>query len=154
MGWWIALAVLVCLAVLPLGIRVRYDGGGLRVYLLAGPVFIGLYPRKEKPKKEKVKKKNPRKKRKKAQDQPAPAQQKDPPEMTLEEKYPNLDKKPGRIPRTPPEKKEEQGGKRQMRRICHVQHFAPIGTLGLIQESEVHKQSSLVKLGRVYTTLI
>lgn len=54
MGWLMALAVLVLLAWLPLGVRVRYDSGGPLLKLLAGPVKITLYPRpKKKPKPEK-----------------------------------------------------------------------------------------------------
>lgn len=54
MGWLIVLGIAALLAVLPLGVRVRYDCGGAAVKVLAGPVRISVYPRpkKEKPKKE------------------------------------------------------------------------------------------------------
>ena len=71
MGWLVTLGVLVLLAVLPLGIHIRYDEDGVLGKLIAGPIKILLFPRpkkekgekKEKPKKEK---KSPKKKKKKA----------------------------------------------------------------------------------------
>ncbi len=67
MGWLIALLILVCLAILPLGVRVRYNSQGAYVWLLLGAVRIRLIPGKkkankaEKPKKPKKKKeKSPR----------------------------------------------------------------------------------------------
>ena len=56
MGWLIALGLLVLLATLPLGVRVRYDADGPLVRLLAGPVRLTLYPRKVAAKKEKPQK--------------------------------------------------------------------------------------------------
>lgn len=44
MGWLIALVVLVLLGCLPLGASVRYNKGGLRVWLLVGKIRITLYP--------------------------------------------------------------------------------------------------------------
>ena len=107
MGWWIALAVLAGLALLPLGVRFRYDADGARLSVLIGCISIQLYPQKKKPKKEKAKKP---KKQKKQSPQPQPQPAPKPVEQTLEEKYPNLDKKPGRIPRTPPSQEEPQEG--------------------------------------------
>lgn len=54
MGWLIALAVLVLLAVLPLGGSIVYDQTGLTVKVLVGPVRFRVYPveKKEKPEKE------------------------------------------------------------------------------------------------------
>lgn len=57
MGWLIALAVIVLLAVLPLGASVKYDSGGVLVRLIAGPARITLFPRKKRDKKEKKPKK-------------------------------------------------------------------------------------------------
>ena len=48
MGWMIALAVLVGLAVLPLGVSAIYNSDGGRVYILAGPVRIKIFPGKKK----------------------------------------------------------------------------------------------------------
>ncbi len=57
MGWLMALAVLVLLYWLPLGVSARYDSGGPVVKLIAGPVRITVYPGKKKEKKpEKAKK--------------------------------------------------------------------------------------------------
>ncbi len=63
MGWLIALAVIVVLAILPLGASVKYDSSGVLVRILAGPVGITVLPakKKDKPKKEKPKKEKPRK---------------------------------------------------------------------------------------------
>lgn len=61
MGWLIALAVIVLLAVLPLGASVKYDSGGLLVRLIAGPARITLFPRKKKDKEEKKPKKETKK---------------------------------------------------------------------------------------------
>ena len=63
MGWLVTLGVLVLLAVLPLGIHIRYDEDGVLGKLIAGPVKILLFP---KPKKEKgEQKKKPKKEKKK-----------------------------------------------------------------------------------------
>ena len=56
MGWIILLAVLVLLAILPLGASVLYDAEGARVRVVAGPLKIQVYPAKKKPKKDKPKK--------------------------------------------------------------------------------------------------
>lgn len=58
MGWLVALAVLVLLAILPLGAIVYYDSEGILVRAVAGPVRITLFPQKKKKgKPERVKKK-------------------------------------------------------------------------------------------------
>ena len=57
MGWLIALAVLVLLAILPLGVSAKYDDSGPLVRLIAGPIRIQVYPgKKQKQKKEKPQK--------------------------------------------------------------------------------------------------
>ncbi len=63
MGWLIALAVIVFLAVLPLGASVIYDSSGVKLSILAGPVRIRILParKKDKPNKEKKKKEKPKK---------------------------------------------------------------------------------------------
>lgn len=55
MGWFIALAVIAGLAILPVGVRISYSSDGLRADLVAGPLRFRLYPvrKKEKPAKEK-----------------------------------------------------------------------------------------------------
>ena len=44
MGWWIAFAILFLLAILPLGIRIRYDSEGFLLRVLIGPVRITVFP--------------------------------------------------------------------------------------------------------------
>ena len=51
MGWWIACGVLIALSLLPLGIRIRYHSDGLSLRVIAGPLKITVFPRKQKPKK-------------------------------------------------------------------------------------------------------
>ncbi|MDY4507534.1 MAG: DUF2953 domain-containing protein [Candidatus Faecousia sp.] len=57
MGVWIAAAIVLILAVLPLGVRVRYNSAGLILRVIAGPLKITVFPGKKKPKKQKVKQK-------------------------------------------------------------------------------------------------
>ena len=114
MGWWIALAILVGLAILPLGVSVKYNADGARAFLTVGAIRIKLYPRKKKLKKEKTKKEKSvgeKKPVKKSGKSPQKRKKTVPPDIPLEEKYPNLNKKPGKIPKKPPEPvKEETGG--------------------------------------------
>ena len=56
MGWLITLGILILLAILPLGVSVKYDSEGPLVKVIAGPVRIRVYPRPKKQKKEKPKK--------------------------------------------------------------------------------------------------
>ena len=62
MGWLIGLGIVVLLAVLPLGVRIRYDCDGIAVTVLAGPVRILVFPRTKKEKKKKEKPKPEKKK--------------------------------------------------------------------------------------------
>lgn len=55
MGWLITLGILTLLAILPLGVSVRYDAGGLLVRLIIGPVKLTLFPRPKKQKESKPK---------------------------------------------------------------------------------------------------
>ena len=48
MGWLITLGVLVLLAVLPLGVYVRYHEDGLQVKIIAGPLRLQVIPAKKK----------------------------------------------------------------------------------------------------------
>lgn len=57
MGVWIAAVVLLVLAILPLGVHVRYNDAGFLLRVIAGPVKITVFPRKKKPKKQKTKQK-------------------------------------------------------------------------------------------------
>lgn len=90
MGWFITAGILVLLAVLPLGVRIRYNAEGILVRVIAGPVKITVFPL--------PKKKN--KKKKKDKSKPA--------ETVQEEALP----KPPQPPKPAKEKKnkEEKGG--------------------------------------------
>ncbi len=71
MGWLIFFGVLLVLALIPLGIRVRYDSGGFVARVIVGPVRITVFPmkkRKKKPKKEKTAQKTERQERTAASD--------------------------------------------------------------------------------------
>lgn len=57
MGWWIALGILVLLAILPLGVNVCYDEDGPVIRIIAGPIRYTLIPKKKKEKKPKKDKK-------------------------------------------------------------------------------------------------
>ena len=89
MGWLITAGIIFLLAVLPLGVRIRYNSEGLLVKVIAGPVKITVFPLPKKEKKEKKKKST-----------------KEQPEQ--EENLP----KPPQPPKKPKEKKpkEEKGG--------------------------------------------
>lgn len=56
MGWLIALGILLAIGMIPVGLRIRYNDAGMRLWVLAGPVRISLYPRPQKEKKEKQEK--------------------------------------------------------------------------------------------------
>jgi len=62
MGWLITLGVMTMLAVLPLGVRIRYDSDGSLVKLILGPVKMTVFPRPQKEKKDQKKKDKPQKK--------------------------------------------------------------------------------------------
>ena len=56
MGWWITLAILVLLAILPLGVSVFYDAAGVRLRVIAGFIRFTIFPAKKKEKKPKKEK--------------------------------------------------------------------------------------------------
>ena len=60
-GWLIALAIIVLLAVLPLGVSVIYDTGGPLVRWMLGPFKGNLYPKETKEKPEKKNKEKTKK---------------------------------------------------------------------------------------------
>ena len=55
MGIWIAAAIVLILAVLPLGVCIRYNDAGFLLKVIAGPLKITVFPRKRKQKKQKKK---------------------------------------------------------------------------------------------------
>lgn len=102
MGVWIAAAIVLILAVLPLGVRVRYNSAGLILRVIAGPLKITVFPRKKKPKKQKVKQKKP-----KEEQNAEPSASED---------------KPPQSPEAQPEQKEKGGS---------IARFLPFIKLGL-----------------------
>ena len=96
MGWIITLSILVLLAILPLGVSVKYDADGPLVKLIAGPAKITIFPRPKKPKKEKKEKKPKAAKKEKASAPKPGAQKKPAPSKPVE-------------PKTEPEKKKSGG---------------------------------------------
>lgn len=65
-GWLIALAIIVLLAILPLGVSVKYDADGPVIRVIAGFLKIKVFPTKPKEKKEKKPKKPKQSKEEKA----------------------------------------------------------------------------------------
>ena len=63
MGWLIALGIITLLAVLPLGVSVKYDEDGVLLKLIIGPVKITLFPRPKKDQKPKKKKEKTKEKK-------------------------------------------------------------------------------------------
>ena len=53
MGWLITFGILFLLAVLPLGVSVKYDSEGPLVRVILGPVRFTVFPLPKKEKKEK-----------------------------------------------------------------------------------------------------
>ena len=135
MGWWIFLAVVVGLAILPLGVSVRYNADGICLAVIAGPVRIKILPVRKKEKKEKKPKKEKKSRESPVPEpvpkpeaepcpepvpeppapEPQPVRKKEPaqpPATTPAEKYPNLEKKPGKVKkeRRPREEPAEESG--------------------------------------------
>ena len=55
MGWLIALGIIALLAMLPLGVSMRYQQDGCRVWIQVGPARFLVYPPKERPEKKRKK---------------------------------------------------------------------------------------------------
>lgn len=102
MGIWIAAAIVLILAVLPLGVCIRYNDAGFLLKVIAGPLKITFFPRKRK-----------QKKQKKKPDQVKKGQQIE--SSTSEEE-------PPRPPEAQPEQKEKGGS---------LTRFLPLIKLGL-----------------------
>ena len=93
MGWLIAFGIVFLLAVLPLGVRICYDGDGLLIRLILGPVKITVYPM-------------PKKKKKEEKQKEKQTEKTDTPEEVPAEKEQPLPKPP----QPPSEKKQKSGG--------------------------------------------
>ena len=78
MGWLITLGILFLLAILPLGVSVRYDEDGAVVKVIAGLVRITVFPRPQKGKKEKKQKKTDKQPQKEPNKQAEPAKTEQP----------------------------------------------------------------------------
>ena len=102
MGWLITLVILTALAVLPLGVRIRYDASGPLVRLILGPVKLTVFPVKKK------------KEKKKADPKPV--------EKKAEEKLPEPPKPPKKAKKKT-EETESKGGS--------LKDFVPFVKLGL-----------------------
>lgn len=83
MGWWITLGVLFLLAVLPLGVSVRYNEAGFLAKVIAGPVKITVFPLQKKEKKKKKPEKAKQDEQKEEENLPKPPQ---PPKQPKEKK--------------------------------------------------------------------
>ena len=53
MGWLVTLGILTLLAILPLGVSVKYNAEGALVRLILGPLKLTVFPTKKKPEQEK-----------------------------------------------------------------------------------------------------
>ena len=93
MGWWITLAILFLLAILPLGVSVHYNSEGAVVKIILGPVKLQVVPAKKKP---------PRDKKEKKEKKPKKAK-----EASKKPKQVGADAPP---PQPKPEAAEEKGG--------------------------------------------
>jgi len=98
MGWLIAFGILFLLAILPLGVSVRYDEDGPLVKVIAGPVKITVFPRPKKDKKEKKPKKTEK-------------TGKQPPEEPVKQAEPTKTEQPAKDPSTGAAKEEKPAKK-------------------------------------------
>ena len=124
MGIWITAAVLLALALLPLGVRIHYNEAGFVLKVIAGPLKITVFPRKKKTKKQKTK---PQKREQKAV----------PPARSSE----NLESPP-QPPKAQPEKKEKGGS---------LTRFLPLVKLGLKFLGDFRRK---LRLDNLYLRLI
>lgn len=102
MGWWIALGILVLLAVIPIGVLAVYDEDGVIVKIVAGFIRIKILPAKKKDKKPK-KEKKAKGKQKKQEAEPPPSDTGQPASAPAEKAKPKKQEKT-----KPP--KEKKGG--------------------------------------------
>ncbi len=95
MGWWIALGILILLAILPLGASIRFQEGGLTVRIIGGPIRFTIVPKAKK------KQKKPEKSKKHKQKQKASpvgeAQQMQSPGQPVADKKPEPAQKGGSV---------------------------------------------------------
>ena len=94
MGLFVTLGILTALAILPLGVSVKYNAEGPLVRLILGPIRLTVFPAKKKPKEEK--------------EQPKPEKETPAPEPEPVRTI-GADK-PGKVPGEVPSEPEEKGG--------------------------------------------
>lgn len=99
MGWWIALGIIVLLAIIPIGVLVNYDEDGPLVKVVAGFIRITVFPMKKKEKKPGKQKKSKKTTHSQPSETGEPAEQPPAPVNTKPEK-PKKEKLP----------KEKKGG--------------------------------------------
>ena len=124
MGIWIAAAILLALAVLPLGVRIRYNDAGFVLKVIAGPLRITVFPPKKKVKKKKTK---TQKQKKNA--------------VSSAQSSENSEE-PSQPPNTQPEKKEKGGS---------LTKFLPLVKLGLQFLGDFRRK---LRLDNLYLRLI
>lgn len=127
MSWFIALAVIVLIALLPLGVSVRYDEGGLLVRLCVGPARFTVYPRRKKKEKPEEEPAQPSKDR---EDKP----REDEPREEQPEKEPV---QPRKVPRMQPAKKKLGG---------RLTEFYPLLKTGLAFLNELRRKLRVKRL--------
>ena len=86
MGWLITLGILFLIAILPVGVRFRYNAEGVLLAVIVGPVRIQLLPAKKKAKKPSKEKKPKKEKKPAPRKEPGPKTQPDPAPKPKEEK--------------------------------------------------------------------
>ncbi len=133
MGWWIALAVVVLLAILPLGASVIYDADGPLIKIIAGFLRIQIIPAKKKKKPQKEKKK---KEKKAASQQPeATADQPETADHPAEGESHSAEtlseEKPGKKPKKEKKSKAKSKDKPKEKSGGSILDFLPLVKLGL-----------------------
>ena len=125
MGIWIAAAVLLALAILPLGVRVRYDNAGFFLRVIVGPIKITVFPIRKKAKKGKTRKKK-----------------KKPEQKTVKKESTSPEKKPTQPSKAAPVNKEKGGS---------LTRFLPLVKLGLRFLGDFRRR---IRVDRLYLRLI
>ena len=124
MGIWITAAILLALAVLPLGVRIRFNDAGFVLKVIAGPLRITVFPHRKKVKKKKTK---------------TPKQKKN--AVSSAQSSENSEE-PSQPPNTQPEKKEKGGS---------LTKFLPLVKLGLQFLGDFRRK---LRLDNLYLRLI
>lgn len=93
MGWLVTLGIVGLLAIIPLGVRIRYDADGPLVRLILGPIKLTVFPMPQKQKKEKPVKKSEAKPKPVEENLPKPPQ----PPKPAKKETPKEEKKGGSL---------------------------------------------------------